>query len=119
MQGEAANHRKVRRSRAVVLSVAETAQGMRQVWVKKASGSEPLMTCRKKLDGIEKGIVGVSRDEPGGCLRAAQVVSGMEAARSYTDREVYGRPTDMPIGGGDSLHLHVIFIVPTVLPRDP
>jgi hypothetical protein len=81
--GGAANHRKVRRSRAVVLSVAETAQGMRQVWVKKASGSEPLMTCRKLLDGIETGIVGVSRDEPGGCLRAAQEVSGMEAARSW------------------------------------
>ncbi len=46
-QGEAANHRKVRRSRAGVLSVAEKARHRaRQVWTKKANASEPLMTCR-------------------------------------------------------------------------
>ena len=28
----------------------------RQVWIKKASGSEPLMTCRNDLVGIETGL---------------------------------------------------------------
>jgi hypothetical protein len=38
LQGEVANHRKVRRLRAGVLSVAEKARhGARQVWAKKAS----------------------------------------------------------------------------------
>jgi hypothetical protein len=47
LQGEAANHRKVRRLRAGVLSVAEKARHRaRQVWTKKANASEPLMTCR-------------------------------------------------------------------------
>jgi hypothetical protein len=47
LQGEAANHRKLLRSRAVVVSVAETARRRaRQVWPEKANASEPLMTCR-------------------------------------------------------------------------
>jgi hypothetical protein len=85
LQGEAANHREVRRSRAGVLSVAEMARvGARQVWAKKASVSELLMTCRNLLDEIETGSGGPARDEPGGCLLIGQVVSGMEAARAWS-----------------------------------
>jgi hypothetical protein len=53
------------------------------VWARKASESEPLMTCRKKLDGIETRVVLVPWDEFGGCLRAARMVPGMEAARAW------------------------------------
>ena len=40
------------------------------------------MTCRKRLDGIETGVESVLRDESGGNLLTAQVVSGMKAARA-------------------------------------
>jgi hypothetical protein len=86
LQGEAANHRKVRRSRAGVLSVCgKGAPSARQVWAKKASASDPLMTCRKHpLDDIETGGVNRPRDEPGGCLPTGQAVSGMEVARAWS-----------------------------------
>jgi hypothetical protein len=44
------------------------------------NASEPLMTCRNDLGGIETGVVSELRDEPGGCLLIGQVVSGMEVA---------------------------------------
>ena len=47
LQGEAPNHRKLLRSRAVVVSVAEKAHQMRQVWTRKANASEPLMKVSK------------------------------------------------------------------------
>ena len=50
--------------------------------VGKASESEPLMTCRKLQDDIETGAEAVSRDEPGGNLSTAQVVSGIKVARA-------------------------------------
>ena len=54
LQGEIANHREVRRSRAGVLSVAETARHRaRQVWITKASESEPPMKCRKRIGDIQ------------------------------------------------------------------
>ena len=53
------------------------------MWVKKASVSDPLMTCRNHLDEIETGSGGPARDEPGGCLLIGQVVSGMEVARAW------------------------------------
>jgi len=85
LQGEAANHREVRRSRAEVLSVAERRAVERvEVWAKKASVSDPLMTCRNLLDDIETGSGGPARDEPGGCLLIGQVVSGMEVARAWS-----------------------------------
>jgi hypothetical protein len=55
---------------------------VRQVGVGKASVSEPLMTCRKLLDDIETGAEVVLRDEPGGYLSTAQVVSGIKVARA-------------------------------------
>ena len=54
VQAEVANHREVRRSRAGVLSVAEKARHRaRQVWITKASGSEPPMKCRKRIGDIQ------------------------------------------------------------------
>ena len=76
LQGEAANHREVRRSRAGVLSVAETARHrVRQVWITKASESEPPLKCRKRIGDIQnRGRVvapGAAwrepADWPGGC----------------------------------------------------
>ena len=54
------------------------------MWAKKASVSDPLMTCRNHLDEIETGSGGLARDEPGGCLLIGQVVSGMEVARVWS-----------------------------------
>ncbi len=56
LQGEAANQPELLRSRAVVVSVVgKGALSARQVWAKKASASDPLMTCRRPLDDIETG----------------------------------------------------------------
>jgi hypothetical protein len=56
-QEQAPNHRKLLPLRAVVASVAETA-GRDPVRYDPAetSASEPLMTCRKSIDGVETGI---------------------------------------------------------------
>ena len=85
LQGEVANRRKLLRSRAVVVSVADKARRRaRQVWAKKASASDPLMTCRNHLDDAKTGSGGPARDEPGGSLLTGQVVSGMEVARAWS-----------------------------------
>ena len=85
VQAEAANHRELLRSRAVVVSVAEKSRDRaRQVWTTKASASEPLMKCRKQIGGIETGGSFGPRDEPGGCLLIGQAVSGMEVARAWS-----------------------------------
>lgn len=52
------------------------------MWVGKASESEPVMKCRNALKDIETGRRGLVRDEPGGYLSTAQVVSGMKLARA-------------------------------------
>src|SRR5215216_1267330 len=76
LQGEAANHRGVRRSRAGVLSAAEKARRRaRQVWITKASASEPPMKYRKRIGDIQnRGRVIAPgsawrepADWPGGC----------------------------------------------------
>lgn len=63
MQAEAANHRKVLRSRAGVLSVAEKAHEMRQVCIEKANESEPPLKCRNVVGGIKTESNSVSWDE--------------------------------------------------------
>ena len=68
----------------VLRTLAEKADVVvRQVWAKKASGSEPLMTCRNRQDGIETGL------------------------RAYGPGRVWGRPVYCPggarHGGGASL----------------
>lgn len=38
----------------------------------------------KRLDDIETEVENLSRDRPGGCLRAVRVVSGMKVARAWS-----------------------------------
>jgi hypothetical protein len=66
----------------VVVSVAEKAHRMRQVGAEKANVSEPLMKCRKRSDDIKTGVQLLPRDEPGGYLSTALVVSGTKVARA-------------------------------------
>lgn len=67
-QEQASNHRKLRRSRAVVVSVAEKAGlRFRQVGSAETSASEPLMTCRKRMDDVETGGMSLTRDKSGRC----------------------------------------------------
>src|SRR5215211_3744458 len=83
LQGEAANHRKLRRSRAGVVSVAGNGGlSVRQVRIEKASESEPSMTCRNAKGGIRTGAHGSLREESGSYLLTAQVVPGMEVAQA-------------------------------------
>ena len=42
--------------------------------------SEPLMTCRKRRDGVKTGGQSLIRDKSGGNLFTVQVASGMKAA---------------------------------------
>ena len=85
LQGEAANHRELRRSRAGVVSVAEKARCQRvRCGSRRRAQSEPLMKCRKRIDDIETGVELLLRDEPGGCLLTGQVVSGMKVARAWS-----------------------------------
>ncbi len=65
-QEQASNHRKLRRSRAVVVSVAEKA-GHDPVRYGPESASEPLMTCRKRMDDVETGGKSLTRDKSGRC----------------------------------------------------
>ena len=65
-----------------MVSVAEKAHRMRQVGAEKANVSEPLMKCRKRSDDIKTGVQLLPRDEPGGYLSTALVVSGTKVARA-------------------------------------
>lgn len=87
LQGEVPNPRRLLRSRAVVVSVAEKARETRQVGAGKANESEPLMKCRKRSDGIETGVQSLPRDESGGSLLTGQVVPGTKAARARLRRQ--------------------------------
>ena len=62
--------------------MAEKAHRMRQVGTEKANVSEPLMKCRKRSDDIKTGVQLLPRDEPGGYLSTALVVSGTKVARA-------------------------------------
>jgi hypothetical protein len=48
LRGEASNHLMLRWLKTVVVSDEEKAHGMRQVGIRKASVSDPLMTCRNE-----------------------------------------------------------------------
>jgi hypothetical protein len=65
-----------------VVSVTEKAHEMRQVGTEKANVSEPLLKCRKRIDDIETGVQLLPRDESGGYLSTALVVSGIKVARA-------------------------------------
>jgi hypothetical protein len=55
LQERVANHRKRRRSKAGVVSVAEKALQRRQVRDRKANTREPPFKCRKHSDDVETG----------------------------------------------------------------
>ena len=65
-----------------MVSVAEKAHKMCQVRTGKANVSEPLLTCRKRMDDIRTGVQLLPWEEPGGYLLTALVVSGMKVARA-------------------------------------
>jgi hypothetical protein len=76
LQGEAANHREVRRSRAGVLSVAEKARCQRvRCGSRRRARAIPPLKCRKRIDDIQnRGRVIAPgpawrepADWPGGC----------------------------------------------------
>jgi hypothetical protein len=64
----------------VVVSVTEKAYVIRQVRAEKANVSEPLLKCRKRSDDIRTGVGSLPRDQSGGDLFTALVVSGMKVA---------------------------------------
>jgi hypothetical protein len=83
LQGEAPNHRKLRRSRAGVVSVAEKAgcQPVRYELRRRAKANCP-MTGRKRSGDIKSGVESLPRDERGGNLFTAQAVAGLKVARA-------------------------------------
>jgi hypothetical protein len=83
VQAEAANRPLRLRLRGVVVS--ELGKGRArpgQVRTVESNVSEPLMTCRKRRNGVETGGESLPRDQPGGNLSTAQAASGMKAART-------------------------------------
>ena len=83
LQGEASNHRKVRRSRAGVLSVAEKAgQDPVRCEPRRRAKANHSMTGRKRSGDIKSGVESFPRYEPGGFLCTAQAVSGLKVARA-------------------------------------
>ena len=82
LQGQASNRHELHWSRAIVVNVdGKGGAGLRQVRFKETNGSEPLMTCRNVLDGVETGTqISVPRRKIEGNLSTAQSASGMEAA---------------------------------------
>ncbi len=70
-----------------MVSVTEKAHKMCQVRTGKANVSEPLLTCRKRIDDIETRVQLLLWDESGGCLFTGQMVSGMKVARARFRRQ--------------------------------
>jgi len=66
-QEQASNHPKRLASRALVVSVGEKSNRIRQVRIRKTNASEPLMTRREPERGIRTGGEQNSRDKLGGC----------------------------------------------------
>ena len=99
LQGEAANHREVRRSRAGVLSVAETARYQRvRCGSRRRAKAIPPLRRRKRRDGIKTGVESLPRDESGGCLLTGQMVSGVKVARACSGLLCGTREPVAPIG---------------------
>lgn len=82
LQEEAANHRKVRRSRAARAERCGKRRAYEHVRCDpmKANASEPQMACRNSEDGIETRRALRAWDQPGGNLSTAQAVPGIYAA---------------------------------------
>ena len=91
VQAVITNHHELRRLRAGVVSVMEKAgQRACQVWIVKASETEPLLTCRNAYGDIRTGMSSWLRDKSEGYLSTALVVSGMKRARARS-RLLHGR----------------------------
>ena len=81
LQGQVSNHLKLLWSKAMVVSVkGKGAETPCQVRTTKTNASEPLMTCRKRRDGVKTGEQSLPQDKPERSLLTAWVASGMEAA---------------------------------------
>ena len=65
---------------AGVVSVQEKAGQTRQVSAGKTNVSEPLRTCRKRMDVIETRLQLLAREKLGGSLLTARAVTGMKTA---------------------------------------
>ena len=99
VQAEVANHREVRRSRAGVLSVAEKARYQRvRCGSRRRAKAIPLLRRRKRMNGIETGVVSLLRDEPGGSLLIGQVVPGVKGARAWSGLLCGTREPVAPMG---------------------
>lgn len=72
-----------------VVSETEKAGQTRQVSAGKVNVSEPLRTCRKRMDVIENRLQLLACDQLGGHLRTARAVTGIKAARAQ-HRLLYG-----------------------------
>jgi hypothetical protein len=84
LRGETSNHRVLRWLKTVVVSDAEKAQVMRQVGIRKTVRSLELeiagdVSLAKSKGHQNRGVCGVSRDQPGGCPLIGRVVSGTQA----------------------------------------
>ena len=71
------SHRKLLLSKAMVVSVAETAAGSRQARLREASASKPLMTCRKRIRRCQNRGVAIPSGSAWGMPETAQAASGM------------------------------------------
>jgi len=79
--------------------LAETARHRaRQVWITKASESEPLMRRRKRIGDIETRVESLLWDESGGCLLIGQAVSGVKVARAWSGLSCGTREPVAPTG---------------------
>ena len=67
--------------------MTEKAHEMRQVRTGKANVSEPLLTCRKRIDDIKTRVQLLPWEKSGGCLSIGQAVSGMKVARARFRRQ--------------------------------
>jgi len=84
LQGEVANHRKLRRSRAV------RGERLRKRRAVSSSGAGQEGERKRSIDDVSKAVRRLqnragqlARDEPGGCLLIGQVRSGMKVARAW------------------------------------
>jgi len=83
VQAEASNHPLLLHSRDVVVSeLGKGRAGPCQVRTVESNASEPLMTCRKRRNGVKTGGESLLRDKSGRHLSTAQMASGMKAART-------------------------------------
>ena len=81
MQVQASNRPELLWSRAMVVSVeGKGAARPRQVRTMKTNANEPLMMCRKRMEGVETGVESQPRDKPSGYLPTGWVASGMKVA---------------------------------------